>query len=476
MRSILFLLAVAAQAESLADKIAAHAADPLFVRKAYWGAKFVRLSSGEVVFAQNDDKLLTPASNTKLFATALALNRLGAGYRMTTRVVAAPNGDLVLVGGGDPTLSGRAMPYQHNSKSTDSFAPLDDLASQVWDAGVRRVRGDVIGDDTAYVYEPYPEGWAVDDAVSGFGAAVSALILHDNEFLIRVQGAAEAGSPAHVTVDPPGNYLTLINRVRTSLAGPFAVNLDRKASSSTIDLWGSLKPGSATLLDTSVDDPARYAAFAFREALLRRGIAVDGGIRVRHRLPGENGWSYEGARELAKRQSPPISQLIQVTNKVSQNLWAEILLREVARVRTGNPSRQGGLDALKRFLTEIGVEKTDYNFEDGSGLSRLTLVSPAAIVSLLRSMDESKARQVWLDSLPVGGEDGSLGRRFQEGLKGRVLAKTGTLSHVTALSGYLEPASGDRLAFSVIINHANASTGEIRRWVDKLVQIILNGV
>jgi D-alanyl-D-alanine carboxypeptidase/D-alanyl-D-alanine-endopeptidase (penicillin-binding protein 4) len=483
---LLFLFLIhAAHAQSLADKVDALVAESTLLQQSHWGAKLVHSTSGRVLYSRNETSHFVPASNTKLFSTALALSRLGSRHRLATRVVALRPlqdgvlaGDLRLVGGGDPTLSGRPLPYQYKAPYGPALGALEELVEQLWQAGLRRVTGDIVGDDSAYYYEPYPEGWSVDDTLFDYGAPVSALILHDNAFRVRIEGTGTPGLPARLSLDPPNAYLSLHNMIRTVTAPPHRISMDRTPGSRSVELWGSIRPSAVRALDAAVDDPARYAAFALREALQRRGIQVDGGFQARHRFLSQSSWTANsnGEVELARRASPPLSQLVQVTNKVSQNLWAEICLREVARVRGAEPSRKGGLEQLDQFLSEIGVGKKEYRFEDGSGLSRLTLVTPAAIARLLRYMDKSAEQQAWVESLPVGGEDGSLALRFKEknAPAGVVRAKTGTISHVTALSGYLDTERGDRLIFSVIVNNANDSATAIRRWVDKLVLLFLS--
>lgn len=482
---LVFVLIQVVSAQSLADKVDALVAESTLLRQSHWGAKLVHAATGRVLYSRNENSHFIPASNTKLFSTALALARLGSQHRLATRIVASQRlqqdglltGDLRLVGGGDPTLSGRPLPYQYKAPHGAALGALEELVEQLWRAGLRRVSGDIIGDDSAYCYEPYPEGWAADDTLYEYGAPVSALILHDNAFSIRIEGAGAAGHPARLLLDPPNAYLSVDNMVRTSSAPPHRIHMERVLGSRSVTLWGAIRLSTARTLDAAVDDPARYAAYALRDAMQRRGIPVDGGFLARHRPLSQASWpadNHEGV-ELARRVSPPLSQLVQVTNKVSQNLWAEICLREVARVRAAEPSRKAGLDQLDRFLSEIGTGKKEYHFEDGSGLSRLTLVTPAAITRLLAFMDKSPERRAWIESLPVGGEDGSLALRFKEknAPAGVVRAKTGTISHVTALSGYLDTGGGDRLVFSVMVNNANEPAAEIRRWVDKLVMLFL---
>ncbi|HZO52264.1 MAG TPA: D-alanyl-D-alanine carboxypeptidase/D-alanyl-D-alanine-endopeptidase [Bryobacteraceae bacterium] len=450
------------------------------VARGAWGAYAVNLGSGEILYQRDSSHTFVPASNNKLYATALALSRLGPDHHLVTRVVTlrkpSPQGllagDLVLQGGGDPTLSGREWPYRKNGAWSDPLGPLDELATQVWESGVRRISGDIIGDDRAYFHEPFPPGWSEDDTLYDYGAPVSALVLHDNYLTIRVE-AGQPGELAHLRSTPETGYFQVINRVVSTAKGPSRVGQRRSGDGRVIELWGTVSASSPVSLDVALDDPARYAAHAFRYLLTRRGIIVDGDACPRHRDSAEapvNG--DEENVELARRTSPPLAQIIQVTNKVSQNLYAELLLRELARVRGKAGARRAALDEMGGWLRSLGARSDDFAFFDGSGLSRLALVSPEATIRVLKAMYEGPHRDIWLDSLPLGGEDGSLSLRFKGWTDGRVRAKTGTLTHVTSLSGYLDTQSGDIIAFSVMANNANTNATGIRGFIDALVMAL----
>jgi D-alanyl-D-alanine carboxypeptidase/D-alanyl-D-alanine-endopeptidase (penicillin-binding protein 4) len=477
----MFFLALLLAAHPAGDKINALLRESPSVARSHWGAHFVELKSGKTVYARNEQSFFIPASNTKLFSTALALMRLGPDHRFTTRLLAGGpldangtlTGDLIFAGGGDPTLSGRPIPYAHKTPFNDPLGPLRALVEQAWENGLRRVSGGIIGDDTRYVWDPYPVGWSQDDTLYDYGAPVSALILHDNFIRVHLSPGEKAGDLAKTSLNPALPYFFLNSRVTTAAAKPTdEIRVHRAPGSRLIELSGEVALQNGATLELAVDDPARYAAFALRAALRRRGIQVDGDISARHRSPLDEQPEL-GGLELAKRVSPPIVESLKVTDKVSQNLQAEIALREVSRDRGHEGARKGGIDELKSFLAEIGIPPGDYNFEDGSGLSRLTLVTPAALTRLLRYMDGARYRDQWIELLPIGGEDGTLALRYKDLKEGRVLAKTGTISHVGALSGYIETRRGEWLAFSVIVNNANARGPEIRQFIDRLVMLFV---
>ena len=485
---LLFCLPVHAQ--TTAEKVAAIAEASPAVQRGSWGIQVLELETGAVVFERNPANLFIPASTVKLFTTALALRRLGPEHRFRTVVLADSlpgedgvlRSDLRLTGGGDPTLSGRPYPYAEGAAHGDPLGPLHALADQVVARGVRAVDGRVIGDDTAYPWEPYPTGWAQEDVIWEYGAPVSALTLHDNAFRLIVRPGGGSGEPAAIEMRPPIGFYTVRNRVVTIASGSPRAFLDRPLAASEIDVWGTVRQGaSGRGFLLAIRDPAHYAAWAFAEALKKRGVLVTGEAEARHR-PLMDVPDYRRApapapragEELAARESPPLAEVLPVVNKASQNLHAELVLREVGRVRRNIGSRAAGLDEMKQFLAGIGVTADDCYLEDASGLSRVNLVSPAAAVKLLAHMHGSEEKDVWLQSLSVGGRDGTLNHRYRSApARGRVIAKTGTLSHVSALAGYIQRADGRWLAFAVFVNNYGTRSSVARKFIDDVVGVFL---
>jgi len=484
MRSfaLLLLLPWLVEAQPLAERIQALERRHPAMFRAFWGAKVVDLETGETLFEFNAGRLFVPASNTKLFSTALALRRLGPDHRFITLILAdreqgedgVLQGDLRLVGGGDPTMSDRKIPYEKGAGRGDPFAALEELVDLITARPLRAIEGAVVGDDSAYVNEPYPPGWSVDDIRWDYGAPVSALSLHDNAFRLMVRGGPQPGEPAWISLAPPLSLYTVQNEVATVAANAAGLELDWPPDARRIELRGSLRPGQARAFSLAVRHPALHAASVLDAILRRRGIAVRDPPRARHRAAeaGELKAALGGV-ELARRTSPPLFEILKIINKESQNLYAELVLREVGRVRRQVGSRQAGLEELGSFLRQVGISPEECQLHDGSGLSRLNLVSPEALVKLLAHMYFSADRDGWLETLPIGGEDGTLSHRFRgSALANRVFAKTGTLTHVSALSGYLETAPGVHLAFSVLVNNSGVSTAVARRFIDELVGVL----
>ncbi|HEY1220157.1 MAG: D-alanyl-D-alanine carboxypeptidase/D-alanyl-D-alanine-endopeptidase [Bryobacteraceae bacterium] len=463
-------------------------------RGAFWGIQVTDLKTGRTIYQRNADRLFVPASNTKLFTTALALERLGPQFTFETRVTAdrppdadgCIRGSLRLVGGGDPNLSARAVPYQPEPARAApapgyALAALAELADQVVAKGVKCVDGDIVGDDTWYVWEPYAEDWSIDDPTYEYGAAVSALALNDNALTVSVSPAAREGDPAAIALEPAVEYYSIDNRIRTvpagAAGGEHAIHVHRAPGSLELELSGTIPLGGpAQLLAFGIEDPADYAALALRQLLEERGVTVNGGVVARHLLPGDaaDGPTPEAdSVALARHVSAPLVEDLRIIDKASQNLHAELALRAVGRVRRNVGSRAAGLDELRAFLTEAGVADASYNIEDGSGLSRPNLVTPAAMVKLLRYMYNSPARDTWISFLPVAGRDGTLAGRFDgTPVAGRIHAKTGTMAHVNALSGYARRRDGSWVAFSILVNNSNQSAAAVRAVMDQICILI----
>jgi len=503
----LLLLAVSSHAQPLAGRIDRLFAQSPVTRTAFWGIQVTNLSTGKTLYELNANRFFVPASNTKLFSTSLALTRLGPDFTFQTRVLANTAsdadgriaGDVRLMGGGDPNLSARAIPYHKGSTTGDPLTAIAALADQIAARGIHRIDGDIVGDDSWYVWEPFGNGWSIDDPTYEYGAPVSALAVNDNALTLSIHPGAQDGDPAALELNPAVEYYSIDNRIRTVAAGVAQqaaqqadqhadqpadrrIHYTRAAGSMTLKLWGTIPMGGRGQdLTLGIEDPALYAAIAFRQALEERGIAVAGRATASHLYPNEVADLKQGAPssaapgiELAARTSAPLLEDLRITAKVSQNLHAELDLRAVARARRNIGSVEAGLDELKAFLTEARIDPGGYNINDGSGLARLNLVSPATVVKLLSYMYASPARDNFLSMLPVGGQDGTLETRFTgASIAGRIHAKTGSLAHVSALSGYAQRRRGDWVAFSILVNNYNGPTAEVRAVMDRICELIV---
>jgi D-alanyl-D-alanine carboxypeptidase/D-alanyl-D-alanine-endopeptidase (penicillin-binding protein 4) len=476
-------------AQPLPVKISALLDQATFARHGFWGIRVVDLRTGAVRFERMPDRPFVPASVAKLFSIALALERLGPEYRFLTTVTGASEpdaggrlaGDLVLTGGGDPTMCARVFPYGKGSMAGNPLQAVESLADQVVARGVRRIDGDVAGDDTAYPWEPYPSGRAQEDSLWDYGAPVSALSVNENRITLTISPGNRAGEQARIRVAPLLDYFGIDNRVRTAAGGQARIEIERLPGSRQIRVWGSLPLGSAPFSQfLAIDDPAQYAAAALRDALIRRGVVVRGGAVARHRFLSEVPDLKSAARaaapdgiELARRVSPPLAEILEAASKESLNLYTELVLREVGRMRRNIGSLQAGLEELAGFSRRVGVPEGDCALMDASGLSMLDLVTPRAVTALLAYMQASPNREAWSKLLAIGGEEGTLRRRFQDVPRGSVRAKTGSMAHVSTLAGYAVSAGGDTLAFAILVNNYTAPVSEIRLLTDRIVVLLV---
>jgi D-alanyl-D-alanine carboxypeptidase/D-alanyl-D-alanine-endopeptidase (penicillin-binding protein 4) len=410
-------------------------------------------------------RLFVPASNTKLFSAALALERLGPDKRFETRVELRGR-DLALIGTGDPNLSGRVIPYQYKAEPKPPLTVIDELAGQVTAAGITEIPGNVVGDDSFFPYEPFASGWSIEDALYDDGAPASALVVNDNRVQLQVTPGPQSGAPAIAVLSPPLPIFQIDSTVITGTGGQTVIHTDRLPAASLWRVWGTIPQGGEVYKeDWAVEDPALFAAMALKEALERHNIHVAGTAIAAHRLAGLPFTAPAPGRVIARHESPPLIRDLEVINKVSQNLHADLLLFDVGG------SREGGLGELDRFLSAIGIKAGSYVFHDGSGLSRRNLVSPEAVVKLLSYMRTRPQWEEWLATLPVSGVDGSIAERLNgKRTQGRVHAKTGSLDHVSALSGYVEARKGRLLTFSIFVNNAEAPTASVRELIDKIVE------
>jgi len=464
-------------------------------RRGWWGIQVVELESGKLLYERDAERLFIPASNMKMFTTAAALEKLGPDYTFHTTVEseAAPDsegrvGNLYLVGRGDPNLGVRTFPYTYHGPAQPAGKFIEDMADQVKARGVREVTGNLIADDSYFVWEPFAPNWAADDLEWGYGAPVSALAFNDNSLTLHIKPGGRAGDAASVLMDPVPDYYLLKNHILTGAKGTEkSYFLERQPGSMELDLWGQIPIDNEEEVETvAIANPPLLMAEQFRAALRARGIVVEGPSEVRHltRLEAAslpNPVSPSCPRiVLAEHTSPPLREAIKVINKESENLHAEMLLRTLGRVQNHSGSLAGGLQALNAFATQQGgILPGEIYFSDGSGLSREDLVAPHAAVTLLLYMARSAHFHVWFDSLPVAGIDGTLAHRLlTDDVKGKIHAKTGSVEHVNTLSGYMDLPSGKRLVFSIMANNhplankagqetLDAITLEVYKWFAK---------
>ena len=427
------------------------------------------LDTGKVIYEQHAEKLLKPASNAKIYSGALALDRLGPDYRIRTSFYSKSKsdksgtlrGDLLVYGRGDPSFS-------HRFNDGDYSKALDQLADAVVKAGIKRIKGDLIGDDSFFRGPHYGSSWTWDDLQYYYGAEVSALTLQENVADLIFRPGEKIGDPVKITTKPQTDYLTFINRAKTvAKGGARSIRLHRPVGENVVYVWGSLPLGDAPYEDAvAVGDATRWFVTLLKEALAKRGVKVSGNLRTVNWLDREaDPLDVTRLVEVANIESKPMSEIVIHMMKPSQNLYAHLLLLQVGeKVRTTESQRfhsdDLGLMELGKFLSEAGVKKGDVLLDEGSGLSRSCLLKPAASVQLLKHMHQHRYADAFAASLPVAGVDGTLRSRFKgTPAEKNLRAKTGTIRYVNSLSGYVTTLAGEKLVFSVMLNAYNGSDG-----------------
>ena len=448
--------------------------------KAFWGVLITDADTGEVLYSVNAGHYFMPASNVKLFTTAMALATLGPDFRIRTTVESAAEtdssgrlqGDLVLVGRGDANLSSRVIPFvEHPERNGPPEKALADLADQVVKSGIKEISGDVVADDSYFVPERYPSGWGIDDAVWSYGAAISALAINDNYISVILRPGATIAAPLVYSAAPwPGIY-EFRNDAVTSAAGTEPkLRLERDLDSQIFRLTGTLPlDAPARELQLAVTQPAENAAAVLMQLLQARGVRVEGHSRARHGDRNAEPQAAAPMHVLAEHSSPALAQDVRLTNKLSMNLHAELLLRVAAREKGAAITMDDAVAFATAFRQGIGIGPDEVQLTDGSGLSRGDLVTPQSVVQLL----SYATRQPWgadfMASLPVAGQDGTLENRMRgTAAAGQVHAKTGLVEHVNSLSGYATTRRGAHLIFAIFGNNTGTHGPEALHAVDAI--------
>ena len=438
--------------------------------QARWGVFVMTAKDGRVLCSRDGERLFTPASNLKIFTTAVALDLLGEGYRWRTSVYAEKPVD---AGG---TLDGDLILYGRGAPDLDSKRDLTALANQLYERGLRQVRGNVIGEASHFRGEAYGVGWQWNDLQWYYGAEPSALSIDENSIEVTLGPGNKIDGPASVFINPNDNYLHLTNSATTGARdAPTTVGITRELSANGLRVWGEFPTGGRSFSAfLSVYNPALRAATLFKQALIKRGIRVDGDTHSRDaRTSAADKFSPDKASELAYVESASLAEIVRKTNKESNNLFAELISRTLGKEKgtlapdpdeRKNRARgddEAGPAVVKWWLSSHSIEAKVLAIHDGSGLSRLDLISPESAARLLSVAAHSPWSKTFRDSLPIAGRDGTLGGRLAQ-LRDRVSAKTGSLTYDHSLSGYLTRKDGQELVFSILCNDATNQAHAVR--------------
>jgi len=447
------------------------------LRSIRWGICVARADTGRPLFSYHADDPFVPASNRKLFVTALALYHLGPDYRFSTGLfLSAPmgdrshfHGDIIVRGVGDPTF----LNPRFNSGSVTST--LREWAEALSKLGIRYVHGDLVMDSSGFDSAArIPDGWSKEFQTASYAPRPSGICIDANRIAVAVKPADSPGRPPLIRVYPRNSVVKVDNRAVTAKRGS-ADTLEILRAESGLDhlvVRGRIACGAREDSQrVPVEQPELVAGEVFRSILEKKGIKVLG--RVVARTGGEFTSHPEWVR-VAEYRSPPLREILAQTNKNSDNFCAEQLFQAVTFAETGRASYAEAKEFEEPFLAKIGILPDAAHFEDGCGLSRLNLVSPRAVVRLLSFMARGPYAQQFRRSLAVAGRDGTLARRMGRRAIGRVWAKTGNLSNASCLSGYAETRSGAVLAFSIMANNCKGRTADACYVQDKICDWLVN--
>jgi D-alanyl-D-alanine carboxypeptidase/D-alanyl-D-alanine-endopeptidase (penicillin-binding protein 4) len=447
---------------------------PPELQQASWAVAVQSMASDEVLYRRNAAKFMVPASNMKLVTLAAAAERLGWEYRYETRLETAATiehgkllGDLIVVGDGDPTISG-----PHSTP-----APLFDAwAAELSAAGIESIAGRVIGDDNAFDDRGLGAGWSWDYLAQGFAAPVGALQYNANAVDITFRAGPRPGTPVVIEGHPPAVGPTLLNYLVTGEANSeTAIEFRRPVGGQTLELRGSVPAGAPDFIKSaSVENPTQFYVSALRATLIAHGISVAGEALDIDDVTDRFGAAAvpppsSDRHVLARHSSPPLREMAVLMMKVSQNVYADSLLKTMGAVN-GNGTVEGGRHAVREVLQGWGIPPEGYILADGSGLSRYNYVTADLLVKILRQMHDPRHAANFEATLPIAGVDGTLAERMKRmPLQGNVHAKTGSLANVRALSGYVTTRDGEQLAFSILANHFNVPNTSVDAVTDAIV-------
>ncbi|HSK73976.1 MAG TPA: D-alanyl-D-alanine carboxypeptidase/D-alanyl-D-alanine-endopeptidase [Pyrinomonadaceae bacterium] len=462
------------------------------LRRGHIGVKIVSLDTNKTVFEENAEKYFMPASNMKSYTIAAALEKLSPNFRFVTSVYApAPpdetgtiRGDLTIYGRGDISIS-------TSFNNGDYHKGIDSLTDKIVQAGVKRIEGNLVGDESYFSGNPIPLSWEWDDLQWYYGAEVSALPLNDNALDLSVKPSSTVGALCIAQALPFNPVMRIVNRCVTS-AGNVKRDLRivKKLDQNILEITGTMPLGDRGFSGyVTVSRPANLFLALLRQNLQQRGIVITGQNRLIDASEKINIPSVT-PMEIAKLESPPLSLIAAKTMKPSQNLYTETILWTLgeqmkmplqnSNATDKNPlfnskatSSERGIYVVQEFLRQIGIAPDSVIQWDGSGLSRHNLITPASAVELYSYMaKQSPFKDVWMESLTIGGIDGTLKNRFKgTTANGNVRGKTGTIDQVSALSGYVTTASGERLVFSILVNSVN-QTNQRTATIDDIVVLL----
>jgi D-alanyl-D-alanine carboxypeptidase/D-alanyl-D-alanine-endopeptidase (penicillin-binding protein 4) len=440
-----------------------------------WGVHVRSLTTGEQLYARDADRLMMPASNMKIVTLSAAAELLGWDYRFaTTLETAAPiedgvlKGDLFVRGGGDPTI---------NTRDGRAPAVLNEWAAALRAVGIKEISGRIVADDQMFDDEGLGQGWAWDYLQFGYAAPVGALQFNENMARLSIKPAAQQGDPAEVVVSA-GSGLQLVNRVSTGAASTTSeVAYRRRLDAPVLEVTGTIAAGVPPIdRNVAVVNPTIFFAQSLRDALIERGIRVDGPAVDLDDVAAELAGAPAERRVLVSTQSPTLREIGTVLMKVSQNLYAETLVKAMGAARGGLGTFEGGLTQVRSTLTAWEVPADAYVLADGSGLSRYNYVTPHALTIVLERMfKDPRHHESFYATLPLAGKDGTISTRLRRTrAEGNAVAKTGSIANVRTLSGFVRDRDGEMLVFAILANDFVIPAATVNWIADLAVEHLAN--
>ena len=441
---------------------------------AHWGVLIKSLDTDEVWYAHNEHRLFMPASNNKIPTTALAFMTLGPDFRFETHVLSKGNirngvlhGDLVVWSNGDPTMYER---YLDDSRAV-FYAWADTLKAQ----GIRRIEGNIVGDDDAFDDVYLGNGWAWDYLQIWYAAQFGALQFNENYVDIKIISPADINGKVQIIPNCPSSYYTIHNQIQVVSSGPSRISMERDFFSNDIIISGQVRAGSSIIeRSPTIHNPTAFYVHVLKEVLEEKGITVTGKALDCDDI---GNWIHApldiGYRELAHYYSVPLSEVLTRLMKRSQNMYAETIPRAVAWNETGLGTLGTGRSIMDSLFVQFGIEPGSWVYSDGSGLTRYNYISPQVLVSILEGMYKSELKDVWMETFPIAGVDGTLRNRMKgTAAEGRALGKTGTIANSRGLSGYVQTQSGENIVYSFLVNGHILSGSDTDRITDSILELL----
>ncbi|MFC1553924.1 D-alanyl-D-alanine carboxypeptidase/D-alanyl-D-alanine-endopeptidase [candidate division KSB1 bacterium] len=451
--------------------------DPGF-QDSNFGIYIESLRTGEVIYSQNHHRLFMPASNMKIFTTATALVKLGPEFQYENNILVRGvidkngtlTGDLMIKGSGDPTISYRFQDEEGNIRAFKTW--ISDLKK----SGIREIRGNIIGDDNCFDENELGSGWEVDDLQGSYAAPIGGLSFNENNIQVIAQPASTAEEPLVILTEPVKEFLNIRNNTTTlNTSERSAISINRLIGTNDVQIRGNAPVNGRNIRRTiSIHNPTMYLLSAFKENLAENGISLTGELIDIDEITVYDGF-YDDWRVISTDMSPKLSEIIKPLNKNSNNFMAEQLFRTTGYHLSGLGSAGNGAIAVKGILSDIGVINENIKIYDGSGLSRHSLVTPFQITSILKYMRNHRSYDVFYNSLPVAGVDGTISSRMKNTSAENVVhAKTGTIEFVRALSGYVKSLENEEFIVSILINHYTEPSSVSSQIQDRLYILLAN--